>query len=87
MKTLASLKPGESGIVYTISAEGAVKQRFLDMGLTQGVQVQLERRAPFGDPLAIRLDGGAAHQRALCGHVPDAARGDEPRETAVELCK
>lgn len=57
MKTLASLKPGESGIVQNITAEGAVKQRFLDMGLTHGVQVLLERRAPFGDPLAIRLRG------------------------------
>lgn len=57
MKTLASLKPGESGIVQSITAQGAVKQRFLDMGLTQGVHVQLERRAPFGDPIAVRLRG------------------------------
>lgn len=57
MKTIASLKPGQSGIVRKLTAEGAVKQRFLDMGITRGVSVTLERRAPFGDPLAVRLRG------------------------------
>lgn len=57
MKTLANLKPGQSGVVRELTAEGAVKQRFLDMGITRGVTVTLERRAPFGDPLAVRLRG------------------------------
>ncbi|MGM9612280.1 MAG: ferrous iron transport protein A [Butyricicoccus sp.] len=57
MKTLASLKPGQSGVVRNLTAEGAVKQRFLDMGITRGVSITMERRAPFGDPLAVRLRG------------------------------
>ncbi len=57
MKTIANLKPGQSGIVRKLTAQGAVKQRFLDMGITRGVTVTLERRAPFGDPLAVRLRG------------------------------
>ncbi len=57
MKTLANLKPGQTGVVQSITAEGAVKQHFLDMGITRGVRIQLERRAPFGDPLAVRLRG------------------------------
>lgn len=57
MKTLANLKPGEAGIVREITADGAVKSRFLDMGITKGVRITLERRAPFGDPLAVRLRG------------------------------
>lgn len=57
MKTLANLKPGQTGVVRSLTAEGAVKQRFLDMGITRGVHIQLERRAPFGDPLAVRLRG------------------------------
>ena len=40
-----------------LTAEGAVKQRFLDMGITRGVSIIMERRAPFGDPLAVRLRG------------------------------
>ena len=57
MKTIANLKPGQSGIVRKLTAQGAVNQRFLDMGITRGVSVTLERRAPFGDPLAVRLRG------------------------------
>lgn len=57
MKTIANLKPGQSGIVRKLTAQGAVKQRFLDMGITRGVSVTLERRALFGDPLAVRLRG------------------------------
>lgn len=57
MKSLAALKPGQSGIVREMKAEGAVKRRFLDMGITRGVSVTVERVAPFGDPIAVRLRG------------------------------
>lgn len=57
MKTLNTLKPGESGIVESITAEGAVKRHFLDMGITKGVPIRMERIAPFGDPVAVRLRG------------------------------
>ena len=57
MKTLNNLKPGQSGIVDRITAEGALKRHFLDMGITKGVEVTMERVAPFGDPVAVRLRG------------------------------
>ena len=57
MKTLNNLKPGQSGVVQSITAEGALKRHFLDMGITKGVVVTMERIAPFGDPVAVRLRG------------------------------
>ena len=57
MKTLNNLKPGQSGIVESITADGALKRHFLDMGITKGVTVTMERIAPFGDPVAVRLRG------------------------------
>ncbi len=57
MKNLANLKPGESGIVHSLTAEGAVKHHFLDLGITKGVRITIERIAPFGDPIAVRLRG------------------------------
>ena len=57
MKTLNNLKPGQSGVVDRITAEGALKRHFLDMGITKGVVVTMERVAPFGDPVAVRLRG------------------------------
>ena len=56
-KTLAGLKPGQSGVVDGLTAAGAVKRRFLDMGITKGVRITVERIAPFGDPIAVRLRG------------------------------
>ena len=57
MKTLNNLKPGQSGVVESITAEGALKRHFLDMGITKGVVITMERIAPFGDPIAVRLRG------------------------------
>lgn len=57
MKTLNNLRPGEVGVVAQITAEGALKRHFLDMGITKGVPVMMERIAPFGDPVAVRLRG------------------------------
>lgn len=56
-KSLAELKPGQSGIVQSLRAEGAVKRHFLDMGITKGVRITVERAAPFGDPIAVQLRG------------------------------
>ncbi|MBS5149486.1 MAG: FeoA family protein [Butyricicoccus pullicaecorum] len=56
-KSLAQLKPGQSGIVESLSAEGAIKRHFLDMGITKGVRITVDRVAPFGDPIAVRLRG------------------------------
>lgn len=55
--SLAQLKPGQSGIVDSLSAEGAIKRHFLDMGITKGVRITVERVAPFGDPIAVQLRG------------------------------
>ena len=41
MKTLNNLKPGQSGVVDRITAEGALKRHFLDMGITKGVVVTM----------------------------------------------
>ena len=38
-KTLADLKPGESGIVDRTCGEGALHRHLLDMGLTPGTFV------------------------------------------------
>ena len=57
--TLADLKPGESGIVLTVGGTDALHRRLLDMGLTPGVKVLLQKTAPMGDPLEIHLRGYA----------------------------
>lgn len=53
--TLADLKPGESGIVAAVGGADALHRRLLDMGLTPGVRILLQKTAPMGDPLEIHL--------------------------------
>lgn len=55
--SLLDLKPGQSGKVLHVNAEGAVRQRLLDMGLVPNVIIRLERVAPVGDPVWVSLDG------------------------------
>ena len=57
--SLADLKPGERAIVATIGGNEALHRRLLDMGLTPGVSVLLQKTAPMGDPLEIHLRGYA----------------------------
>ena len=58
-RTLADLHPGESAAVQAVGGEGALHRRLLDMGLTPGVTVLLQKTAPMGDPLEIHLRGYA----------------------------
>lgn len=58
-KTLAALKPGETGIVAQVGGDGALHRHLLDMGLTPGVKVLLHKAAPMGDPVEIHLRGYA----------------------------
>lgn len=58
-RTLADLAPGESGVVKSVGGEGALHRHLLDMGLTPGVTVLLQKTAPMGDPIELRLRGYA----------------------------
>lgn len=55
--TLDSLQPGDKARVVHIHAACAVRQRLVDMGILPGVEIELVRRAPLGDPVEIRLKG------------------------------
>ena len=56
-RTMADLTPGESGIVDTVGGEDALHRHLLDMGITPGVKVLLQKTAPMGDPIEIRVRG------------------------------
>lgn len=56
---VAQLQPGESGVVESVGGEGALHRHLLDMGITPGVRVTLQKTAPMGDPLEIHLRGYA----------------------------
>ncbi|MBP3645268.1 MAG: ferrous iron transport protein A [Clostridia bacterium] len=68
-RTLADLKPGESGVVDIVGGEGALHRHLLDMGITPGVTILLQKTAPMGDPVELHLRG-----YALTLRLEDAAK-------------
>ena len=55
--TINDLKIGQSGIIATVGGEGALRLRFLDMGLIPGTKVTLQKVAPMDDPIQLHLRG------------------------------
>ncbi len=55
--TIDDLQIGQCGTITGVGGEGALRLRFLDMGLIPGTQVQLQKVAPMGDPIQIRVRG------------------------------
>ncbi|WP_297595873.1 ferrous iron transport protein A [uncultured Cetobacterium sp.] len=47
---LTDLKRGESARILKIGKIGELKKRLVDMGVTAGETIRLERNAPLGDP-------------------------------------
>lgn len=57
MKTLRQVKIGDTVKVVKLHGEGALKRRIMDMGITRGVDVQVRKVAPLGDPVEITVRG------------------------------
>ncbi|MCD8351294.1 MAG: ferrous iron transport protein A [Planctomycetaceae bacterium] len=55
--TLDTVKPGEKAKVISVDGERDIKKRITEMGLTRGTVVEVERVAPLGDPLDIKVRG------------------------------
>lgn len=73
MTTLADLEPGQRGLVRLGSGAGPPR-RLLEMGLLEGTEVELVRRAPLGDPIDVKVRGY---------HL--SLRRDEAELVAIEL--
>lgn len=56
-RTLRSLKPGEQGIIALVKGKGPVKRRLMDMGVIRGSEIQVEKIAPLGDPIEVKIKG------------------------------
>ncbi|WFD12395.1 ferrous iron transport protein A [Tepidibacter hydrothermalis] len=57
MRTLKDLAPGASGKVMMVKGKGAIKRRFMDMGVIKGTEINVEKVAPLGDPIEVKIKG------------------------------
>lgn len=56
-KTLNDLKPGEKGRVLRVRGLQDSSKRMAEMGVVPGTIVEVERVAPLGDPIDVKIKG------------------------------
>ena len=56
-KYLNTFIVGEQGKVKKIEAEGKIKRRLFDMGVTPGTEIVLKKLVPLGDPIEVTIRG------------------------------
>ena len=66
--TLDTLPIGQQAVITAVGGEGALRCRLLDMGLIPKTTVRVEKVAPLGDPIELRVRGYALSLRKEDAH-------------------
>lgn len=61
--TLDTLPLGQEAVITAVGGKGALRLRLLDMGLIPKTAVLVEKVAPLGDPIELRVRGYALSLR------------------------
>ena len=61
--TLDKLPLGQEAVITAVGGEKALRCHLLDMGLTPRTTVRVEKVAPLGDPIELRIRGYALSLR------------------------
>lgn len=72
--TLDELKPGQQARIVRIDGDGPLVQRLMALGLLEGSDVAMTRRAIGGDPVEVQVMGYAL-----------SLRREEARRVEVQL--
>jgi ferrous iron transport protein A len=56
-RTLADLRPAESGWIDRVAGNDGLSQRLSELGFTSGQAVRIVRFAPLGDPMQVHIRG------------------------------
>ncbi|OGS49404.1 MAG: hypothetical protein A3K68_02665 [Euryarchaeota archaeon RBG_16_68_13] len=54
---LTSLRPGTTGVVTAIEGDRDSRQQLYSLGILEGTEIRLVRRAPMGGALLVRVRG------------------------------
>lgn len=85
--TLDLVAPGTTVQITRVCGTGSIRRRLLDMGLRPGAEVMVERLAPLGDPIEVRVmdyhlslrKSEAASLRVVVTAAPAEGRGRRQR--------
>lgn len=56
-KVLSDLLPGEKGVVKKVIGNSMIKRRIIDMGVVAGAIIEVQKFAPLGDPMEVKIKG------------------------------
>jgi len=54
---LSDIKEGRSARIVQVGGRGVFRKRLLEMGLTKGTELYVEKYAPLKDPLELLVKG------------------------------
>ena len=57
MSALTEVQVGQRGRIISVGLPPEARQRLIEMGLTKGVEFEVVRYAPLGDPIDLKLRG------------------------------
>jgi Fe2+ transport system protein FeoA len=52
---LRELEPGSRGTINRLSCRGKLRSRLMNMGVVAGTPIEVERVAPLGDPVELKI--------------------------------
>ena len=55
LKTLNSLKPGDTAIIREFEGNSRLQSRLVEMGLLSGIKVRMIKKTPFHGPLEVQI--------------------------------
>ncbi|MHB8894582.1 MAG: FeoA family protein [Candidatus Geothermincolia bacterium] len=54
---LGDVAPGRTGTIDKLECSRLLRRRLMDMGIVSGTTFKVERVAPLGDPMELKLNG------------------------------
>ena len=71
------LQPGQRATITKINGAGALRRRFVEMGIVKGETILIERHAPLGDPVEYLIKGyHLALRREEATHIEVSLHGE-----------
>jgi len=57
IKSLKDMQPLERGKIVRVGGKKVIRRRLMDMGVVRGAEITMQRVAPLGDPVEIKIKG------------------------------
>ena len=71
------LQPGQRATITRVNGAGALRRRFIEMGIVKGETILIERHAPLGDPVEYLIKGyHLALRREEAAHIEVTLHGE-----------